>query len=561
MNVPVEESILGNITSFIISYACNDLSENVYAFYYDGLHRSVFRLKSENAVFAVEGLYSCFIIEQYDGDITVFDIACSADDNAVAVHDACLYHALALDTQGKKLVAERRPCRAEIDIAFTVFNSEYRCACGDLTEYRYLSRRRLLLLVAGTDCAAFTLLLFDVAFSFEPLKIRMYGRGAFYADGGFDIAHRWGIAELLYSTADIIIYSLLQRSKNFHNSFFLSVFIIIRIHYITLISKSQTFVRIFLKNFVKIENMFIKYEERKAKQEGFMDYCKEVGYREMAEETEKLKKECAVEVFSIGKSVRGREISCLSLGSGRKSVLFVGVHHGMERITAALALKFARDIAEGTIWGDETAKVLSKRRIYIIPMLNPDGAEIALGRTDENERYMLSRMRGGDELACWQANARGVDLNHNYNAGFDLCREEERRMGIFTAGSTRYGGKYAESEPETHALCDFTRSISTGLRAAVALHTQGEEIYYDYCGKTPEGGEALARIMAEKSGYTLAKPDAIASHGGYKDWVIEQLDIPAFTLECGLGKNPLSPTDFPAIYVRLAPTFAEIVTF
>ena len=166
-----------------------------------------------------------------------------------------------------------------------------------------------------------------------------------------------------------------------------------------------------------------------------MDYCKEVGYREMAEETEKLKKECAVEVFSIGKSVRGREISCLSLGSGRKSVLFVGVHHGMERITAALALKFARDIAEGTIWGDETAKVLSKRRIYIIPMLNPDGAEIALGRTDENERYMLSRMRGGDELAHWQANARGVDLNHNYNAGFDLCREEERRMGIFTAGN------------------------------------------------------------------------------------------------------------------------------
>ena len=122
--------------------------------------------------------------------------------------------------------------------------------------------------------------------------------------------------------------------------------------------------------------MFIKYEERKAKQEGFMDYCEEVGYREMAEETEKLKKECAVEVFSIGKSVRGREISCLSLGSGRKSVLFVGVHHGMERITAALALKFARDIAEGAIWGDKTAKVLSKRRIYIIPMLNPDGAEI-----------------------------------------------------------------------------------------------------------------------------------------------------------------------------------------
>ncbi len=97
-----------------------------------------------------------------------------------------------------------------------------------------------------------------------------------------------------------------------------------------------------------------------------MDYCKEVGYGEMTEETEKLKKECAVEVFfHRKKSVRGREISCLSLGSGRKSVLFVGVHHGMERITAALALKFACDIADGAIWGDETEKgTLEAAHIY-----------------------------------------------------------------------------------------------------------------------------------------------------------------------------------------------------
>ena len=45
--------------------------------------------------------------------------------------------------------------------------------------------------------------------------------------------------------------------------------------------------------------MFIKYQESKAKQEVFMDNCKEVGYGEMTEETEKLKKECGAEVFSI----------------------------------------------------------------------------------------------------------------------------------------------------------------------------------------------------------------------------------------------------------------------
>ena len=293
-----------------------------------------------------------------------------------------------------------------------------------------------------------------------------------------------------------------------------------------------------------------------------MDYCGEIGYAEALEETYALKKELGAEVFLIGRSLRSREIPCIAIGRGDKSVLFVGVHHGMERITAALALKFARDVAEGTIWGrKETEKILSRRRLCIIPMLNPDGAEIALGNIGDDERRMLSRMRGGDSLRSWQANARGVDLNHNYDAGFELCQEEERRMGIFTAGSTRYGGKYAESEPETHALCDFTRSIAASLRVAVALHTQGEEIYYDYCGKAPQGARELARHIAEKSEYALSDPDAIASHGGYKDWVIDKFGIPAFTIECGLGKNPLPPADFPAIYKKLSSVFADIVTF
>lgn len=292
-----------------------------------------------------------------------------------------------------------------------------------------------------------------------------------------------------------------------------------------------------------------------------MDYCKEIGYKEMMEQAQKLRIECGAQVCSIGKSVRGRELICITLGGGKDCVLIVGVHHGMERITAGIALRFARDIAKGAVWGDDTARVLSERCIYIVPMLNPDGAEIALGRTDENERYMLSQMRGGDRLEYWQANARGVDLNHNYDAGFELCREEERNMGIFTAGSTRYGGKCAESEPETQALCRLTRSISPRLRAVLALHTQGEEIYYDYCGNIPDGGEELARIMASRSGYALATPEAIASHGGYKDWVIDRFGIPAFTLECGLGKNPLPPTELPDIYDKLASALAAFAAF
>ena len=292
-----------------------------------------------------------------------------------------------------------------------------------------------------------------------------------------------------------------------------------------------------------------------------MNYCEEMSYENVKNEVCALKREGKVEFFSIGRSLRGREIFCLTLGDGAECGIFVGVHHGMERITAALILKFVRDIAEGNVWGGRTADVLASRRIYFIPMLNPDGAEIALGNISEKEKAELSRLRGGKELRFWQANARGVDLNHNYDAGYYICRGDERRAGIFTAGSTRYGGAHAESEPETRALCDFTREISEKLAYTVALHTQGEEIYCGYDGKIPQGAEEMARAAAEKCGYVLAEPEAIASHGGYKDWVTDKFDIPSFTFECGLGKNPLPPTDFPAIYEKLSPVFADIVTF
>ena len=42
----------------------------------------------------------------------------------------------------------------------------------------------------------------------------------------------------------------------------------------------------------------------------------------------------------IGRSLVGREIPLISVGKGKKSVLFVGTHHGMEWITTALLLDF-----------------------------------------------------------------------------------------------------------------------------------------------------------------------------------------------------------------------------
>lgn len=257
-------------------------------------------------------------------------------------------------------------------------------------------------------------------------------------------------------------------------------------------------------------------------------------------------------VTTLGKSLVGRELPLITVGTGEKSVLYVGSHHGMEWITSVLLLRYADEVGRllsegGKIFGVDAARLFEKRRVCIVPMLNPDGVELHLRGCDPRNPLTerLQGMSGGD-FSRWQANGRGVDLNHNYNAGFDTYKAMESELGIFGGGPTRFSGAHPESEPETAALCAFVRS--TDIRLLLALHTQGGEIYADYNGYLPPRGALIARRMEAMSGYAVAKPETAASYGGCKDWFIAEFDRPGFTIECGKGVNPLPIGDAEVIY-------------
>lgn len=127
----------------------------------------------------------------------------------------------------------------------------------------------------------------------------------------------------------------------------------------------------------------------------------------------------------------------------------------------------------------------------------------------------------------------------------------EAKEKIFSPAPTRFSGVAAFSEPETVAVRDFTLSLLPDI--AAAYHSQGEEIYYSYNDSAPCGAENLAKQMAEISGYRACSPEGMASFSGFKDWVIEKLNIPSFTIEVGLGKNPLSLLQFDSIYEKNLP--------
>lgn len=244
-----------------------------------------------------------------------------------------------------------------------------------------------------------------------------------------------------------------------------------------------------------------------------------------------------VEQLSIGKSVMGHDLICLKIGTGKKKLFLNGAHHGMEYLTAAMLVEIAKRYAEavmekGFYEGEPAQTLYEKVTLYIVPMVNPDGVNLAvhgIDACDPFHRKLLEEVGVCSFSDVWQANIRGVDINHNYSANWQEVSPKP--------ASTKYAGPSAESEPETKAVVTFARTVMPDM--LIAFHSQGGEIYYDFAGLTAPRSLELAEKFAKVSGYIAACPEGSACFGGCKDWFIEEFSKEGFTVEIGHGTNPL----------------------
>lgn len=257
----------------------------------------------------------------------------------------------------------------------------------------------------------------------------------------------------------------------------------------------------------------------------------------------------------IARTCLGRSIFALDIGNKENSVLLAAGFHGSEWIGCLAALKFAERLAYGIqhnrlLCSVEVRRAFSNLGITVVPCVNPDGTEIAVNGLEgaRSLRHFVEKI-GGDDLSKYNANAKGVDINHNFDAGWRTLRQMEMENGITGPSSRQYGGEFPESEAETKALANLCRNED--FRQVMAIHSQGEELYWQYGENTPPQAEMMAKILADSCSYTLVTNDALASHGGFKDWFIEKFGRPGFTLEIGKGENPLPVRDFPKIYAGI----------
>ncbi len=245
----------------------------------------------------------------------------------------------------------------------------------------------------------------------------------------------------------------------------------------------------------------------------------------------------------IGKSVEKRSLFAIHIGSHEgPQILSQYAIHAREWATALLALyHIGRGVKNGGAW--------------VLPLMNPDGAlisEVGIGAVSKVRQELIISLCEGD-LRLYKANANAVDLNVNFDAKWGTGKDNLRRPSY-----ANYIGEAPFSEPETEALRDFTLELMPA--ATLSWHTKGEEIYYEFHQDRARKmrDRKLAEVLATSTGYPLVT--VRGSAGGYKDWCIEKLKIPAFTIEVGSDalSHPLGWEALPSIIHRAGEALLDL---
>lgn len=163
------------------------------------------------------------------------------------------------------------------------------------------------------------------------------------------------------------------------------------------------------------------------KQEGFNN--RRFNQEKILPIIQSLKNEADFSVKIVGSSVLGKEISLISFGSGKTSVLLWSQMHGDES-TATMALLDVFNFLKASDSLNAVRQLLSENlTLHFIPMLNPDGAEVF------KRRNALDIDLNRDALRLQSPEAKILkDIRDSVNAdfGFNLHDQNTR----YTAGKS-----------------------------------------------------------------------------------------------------------------------------
>ena len=248
-----------------------------------------------------------------------------------------------------------------------------------------------------------------------------------------------------------------------------------------------------------------------------------------------------VDNIFIGYSVLGTPIYAFHIGSYNGAQIIVeGAIHAREWISALLVIEMIKYYS---------AMPPENGGIYFVPLVNPDGVQLAidgLGFIEDNnlKQFLLDINNQNTDFSQWKANIRAVDLNVNFDALWG-----EGQQNVFKPAPANFVGYSPNSEPEVQALIGLSETVNPAL--TLSFHSKGEVIYYGFEILTDEQIERdrlIAQEFSKLNGYIPVKTEA--STGAYPDWISFNYQVPAFTIEVGNSEipHPITAEYLPSIF-------------
>lgn len=181
------------------------------------------------------------------------------------------------------------------------------------------------------------------------------------------------------------------------------------------------------------------------------------------------------EISVIGHSENGLPISALKIGTGNKKILAWSQMHGNETTTTKAVLDLLKFLAQEEYLIDITQYILSNFCLYVVPMLNPDGA---LNYTRENINHVdLNR----DAKNQSQSEIRAL-FSLFEKVSPELCLNLHDQRTIYGL-SGRIPATVSFLAPASNEARDITKSRSIAMSHITAMFTQLNEKIPGHIGR------------------------------------------------------------------------------
>jgi hypothetical protein len=243
----------------------------------------------------------------------------------------------------------------------------------------------------------------------------------------------------------------------------------------------------------------------------------------------------------LGRSYQGRDIVAVKISDNvgtdenEPEVLYQANHHAREHLTVEMALYLLNQYTSTYATDSRVAGIVNSREIWIIPSVNPDGAEYDVATGGYRSWRKNRQPNSGSSYV-------GTDLNRNYGYRWGCCGGSSG-----STSSETYRGTSAFSAPETRVVRDFVNSRVVGgvqqIKAVMDFHTYSELVLWPFghtTANTTTGMNAdqnntfatLGRQMAATNNYTPEQSsDLYVTDGDSLDWLWGTYKIFAYTFE------------------------------